>query len=186
MVSQIHRSFIQELARYERLLEVGIGVRDDLAVALRERGRTVVAIDVAAGAVTRDGPSAEDDRKARESARTKSDIRRADVVALARADDPLAALDAAPTIREADPDPQRSGGRGAIRGRSNGIDAVYARNLPAELQQPTVTLAERLDAACLFTTLGFEQPVVPVRRLTRPGTTLYLARGPRNGAHTDH
>ncbi|GAB3701601.1 hypothetical protein GCM10028858_17080 [Halorubrum pallidum] len=56
------------------------------------------------------------------------------------------------------------------------VDAVYACNLPAELQRPTVALAERLDAACLFTTLGFEEPTVRVRRRSIGGTTLYVAR----------
>ncbi len=59
----------------------------------------------------------------------------------------------------------------------NGFNAVYARNLPAELQRPTVALAERLDADCLFTTLGFEEPVVDVRRRSEEsGTIVYVAR----------
>lgn len=61
-------------------------------------------------------------------------------------------------------------------GDARGFDAVYARNLPAEIQRPTVELADRLDAACRFTTLGFEEPIVPVRRLsTAEGVTVYAA-----------
>jgi uncharacterized UPF0146 family protein len=55
-------------------------------------------------------------------------------------------------------------------------DAVYACHLPAELQRPTVALADRLDAVCVFTTLGFEEPVVPVRRRSVEGGALYVAR----------
>gem|GEM_PF-174003 len=155
MVTTAHRSFIDELVGFDRLLEIGMGARDDLAVALRERGRTVVAVDVSADAVNRTGGPAVD-----------VDVRRADVVSLADAADPIAALDAAPAIGRTERDRRRE--------PIGGVDAVYARNLPAELQRPTVALARRLDATCLFTTLGFEGPVVPVKRLTRPGTTLFL------------
>jgi hypothetical protein len=44
-----------------------------------------------------------------------------------------------------------------------------------------VALADRLDAACLFTTLGFEEPTVPVRRRSLPGTTVYVARDAPSG-----
>ena len=60
------------------------------------------------------------------------------------------------------------------------IDAVYACHLPAELQRPTVALADRLEAVCVFTTLGFEEPVVPVRRRSVEGASLYVARGRRS------
>jgi uncharacterized UPF0146 family protein len=56
-------------------------------------------------------------------------------------------------------------------------DALYALNLPPELHRPTVSLAHSVDAACLFTTLGAEQPAVPVERETIPGDTLYYAAG---------
>ncbi|WP_058367296.1 UPF0146 family protein [Haloparvum sedimenti] len=82
-------------------------------------------------------------------------FRRADVTEIAAAADPMAAL-ALP--------------------RAPGV--VYACNLPAELQRPTLRLAERLDAVCAFTTLGFEEPVVPVRRRHAVGSdTLYVVRG---------
>jgi len=55
-------------------------------------------------------------------------------------------------------------------------DAVYALNLPPELHRPTLAVARRADAAFLFTTLGGDQPAVPVDRETLPGETLYVAR----------
>ncbi|MFB6108941.1 MAG: UPF0146 family protein [Haloplanus sp.] len=54
------------------------------------------------------------------------------------------------------------------------VDAVYALNLPAELQRPAREVAREAGADFLFTTLGFEQPVVPVRSETLDGETLYL------------
>jgi len=54
-------------------------------------------------------------------------------------------------------------------------DAIYARNLPPELHRPTLDLARAHGAAFLFTTLGAEQPIVPVRRETLPVGTLYVA-----------
>jgi len=57
------------------------------------------------------------------------------------------------------------------------VDAVYARRLPAELQGPTVALARRLDAACVFTTLGFEEPIVSVERRTLARETVYVVDG---------
>jgi hypothetical protein len=56
-------------------------------------------------------------------------------------------------------------------------DAVYALNLPPELHRPTLDVARRHDAAFLFTTLGGDQPAVPVERETLPGETLFVARG---------
>ncbi|WP_280535248.1 UPF0146 family protein [Halopenitus sp. POP-27] len=38
------------------------------------------------------------------------------------------------------------------------IDAVYARNLPAEIQPAAARFASRVDAPLAFTTLGFESP----------------------------
>jgi len=58
-------------------------------------------------------------------------------------------------------------------------------SLPAELQRSTVDLAERLNADCLFTTLGFEEPVVPVTRRTLSETTLYVARDRDESPPTD-
>ena len=82
-------------------------------------------------------------------------FRRADVTAVAAAGDPVAdlSLPRAPEV-------------------------VYACNLPAELQRSTRRLAARTDAVCAFTTLGFEEPVVPVRRRHAVGSdTLYVVRG---------
>ncbi|MHB9288612.1 UPF0146 family protein [Halobacteriales archaeon Cl-PHB] len=60
-----------------------------------------------------------------------------------------------------------------------GADAVYALNLPAELQRPTLEVARAVDADCLFTTLGAEQPVIATIPETLPGETLYRAEPER-------
>jgi hypothetical protein len=57
-----------------------------------------------------------------------------------------------------------------------GAEALYARNLPPELHRPAWTLARAVDAAFLFTTLGAEQPAIPVERETLPGTVLFAAK----------
>ncbi|WP_222916545.1 UPF0146 family protein [Natrinema sp. SYSU A 869] len=57
-----------------------------------------------------------------------------------------------------------------------GADAVYARNLPPELHRPALTVARDADADFLFTTLGGDQPAVPVERVTIEEGTLYVAR----------
>ena len=169
MGSPSRRALVAELDRFDRLLEVGSGDRLGVADSLADRGRDVIAIDVAVdegagddGAREEDGAGAEDgsgedggagdDGGTRRSAGSLR-VRHGDVVVLANATDPSSAI-----------------------GASGGIDAVYARRLPAELHRPTVELARRLDAACLFTTLGFEEPVVPVERRSLPDTTLYVAR----------
>ena len=54
-------------------------------------------------------------------------------------------------------------------------DALYGLNLPAELQSPARDVARAADADFLFTTLGFEEPVVPVARETVGAETLYVA-----------
>ena len=54
-------------------------------------------------------------------------------------------------------------------------EALYALNLPPELHRPTRKLARAVDADFLFTTLGGDPPVVPVRPETIPGETLYVA-----------
>ncbi len=56
-------------------------------------------------------------------------------------------------------------------------DLVYALNLPPELHRPTLAAARGADAAFMFTTLGTDQPLVPVDRETLPGETLFVARG---------
>ncbi|WP_175416335.1 UPF0146 family protein [Natrinema versiforme] len=55
-------------------------------------------------------------------------------------------------------------------------DAVYARNLPPELHRPALEAARAADADFLFTTLGGDQPAVPVERVTIETGTLYVAR----------
>lgn len=157
MGSPARRTLVAELARYDRLLEVGIGGRPETARSLAERGRDVIAVDVDPGA-TEAGGSVVDETEG--SVR----LRRGDVVALADAADPAAALGAPAT---------------------DGIDAVYGLRLPAELQRPTAALAGRLGAACAFTTLGFEEPVVPVERRSLRDATLYVARGPTGVARDE-
>ncbi|WP_439028559.1 UPF0146 family protein [Haloarchaeobius sp. DT45] len=53
---------------------------------------------------------------------------------------------------------------------------VYALNLPPELHRPGWEVATRADADFVFTTLGGDQPAIPVQRETIPGDTLYVAR----------
>jgi len=55
-------------------------------------------------------------------------------------------------------------------------DALYALNLPPELQRPTATLARAVDARLLFTTLGGDPVLVEAERETIPGGTLYVLR----------
>ena len=58
-----------------------------------------------------------------------------------------------------------------------GAAGLYALNLPEELHRPALDLAAGVDAALAVTTLGAEQPAVPVRRReTLPGETLYWLR----------
>jgi hypothetical protein len=147
------RALVAALDPYERLIEVGVGRRPDVALALADRGRAVVAVDVTVSESAREAATAA------QSGEGSLRVAAADVTALA-ADDGRAIRDAIGSESVGD-----------------GVDAVYARNLPAEIQRPTVALAERLDAACLFTTLGFEEPVVDVRRRSREaGTVVYVAR----------
>jgi uncharacterized protein len=55
-------------------------------------------------------------------------------------------------------------------------DVIYALNLPPELHRPALSVAEECDVVFVFTTLGGDQPAVPVRRETIPGETLFWAR----------
>jgi uncharacterized UPF0146 family protein len=57
-----------------------------------------------------------------------------------------------------------------------GAGAVYGLNLPPELHRPMLDVAQSVDAACLFTTLGGDPPTVPVEREPVPGDTVYVAR----------
>ena len=123
-------AMVERLSRYDRLVEVGIGRRGDVAGALAAAGKAVTAVDVH----PRDAPDG-------------VSFVRDDVVAASERGDPGAAYRA---------------------------DAVYALNLPAELQKPTVGVARTVGADCLFTTLGFEAPVVPARRESVGGDVLYV------------
>ncbi|WP_423996425.1 UPF0146 family protein [Halorubrum trapanicum] len=152
---QSERALVAALDRHERLIEVGVGRRPEVARALAERGREVVAIDVEVSEAAREASM-----EPRSSSAGSLRVVTADVTALASGGDDR-------SIRD---------GLG-LDASEIGFNAVYARNLPAELQRPTVALAERLDADCLFTTLGFEEPVVDVRRRSEEsGTIVYVAR----------
>jgi len=146
------RALSAELAGHARLVEIGVGRRPGVARALARQGCDVAAVDVDIATSVRDAA-------AHDSAPGTVRPIAADVTELAAA----AADGAVPDALRADGDARE-------------WDAVYARNLPAEIQRPTVELADRLDAACRFTTLGFEEPIVPVRRLsTAEGVTVYAA-----------
>ena len=54
-------------------------------------------------------------------------------------------------------------------------EAIYGLNLPPELHRPSLSLARSVGAEFVFTTLGHDQPAVPVERRTIPGDTLFLA-----------
>ncbi|WP_416839927.1 UPF0146 family protein [Haloferax sp. DFSO52] len=60
-------------------------------------------------------------------------------------------------------------------GPYDGVDALYALNFPVELHAPTARVARRAGADFLFTTLGYDEPSIPVRRESIPGDTLYVA-----------
>ncbi|OIB58548.1 UPF0146 family protein [Natrialba sp. SSL1] len=118
------------LAAYDRLVEVGIGRRTDVAAALAERGCTVTATDIY-------------DRDVPEGVRFVRD----DIV---------------------DPEPSIYADAGAI----------YARNLPPELHRPARDVAWESCADLLFTTLGGDQPAIPVEQRTIETGTLYLSQRP--------
>ena len=124
-------TMIDYLTAYQRVVEVGIGHRTDLARALAERGVSVTATDI----YDRDVP---------------------DDVTFVRDD----IVDPEPSVY-AD------------------VDAIYARNLPPELHRPALAVARDADADFLFTTLGGDQPAVPVERKTVESGTLYVARAIR-------
>jgi len=153
VVSSSRRALVEPLSRYDRLIELGVGDRPGVARALADRGREVVAVDIDIGDRVRAAAAESRDGTLR--------VTQGDVLALA--DESGVSDRSEPTCSR----PELLSGS---------FDAVYACNLPAELQRPTVTLAERLDAACLFTTLGFEEPTVRVRRRSVGGATLYVAR----------
>jgi uncharacterized UPF0146 family protein len=119
------------LARYDTLVEVGVGRRPDVAAALAAAGRSVTATDV------RDFDVPDGVRFVRD-----------DVVERSRQSDP---------------------------GSLYHVDAIYALNFPPELHRPAREVARRVGADFLFTTLGYDEPAIPVRRETLPGETLYVA-----------
>lgn len=148
---------VAALSGFDAALEVGIGRRTTAASRLAAGGTSVVAIDVDGDAVG-----------------TVSDavaFATVDVRDLAGAADPIAELRSRVVERASGSDSSR------LTTVPHEFDLVYALNLPAELQRPTVALAERLGAVCAFTTLGFEEPVVDVERRTVGSDTLYVAGG---------
>ena len=126
--SRRNSELLETLSDYDRVVEVGIGRRTDVAAALADCGVDVIATDV-------------HDRKSPANVRFVPD----NVV------DPNLDLYA-------------------------DADAIYALNLPPELHRPTLDIAREADADFLFTTLGGDQPAVPVERRTVDAGTLYVAR----------
>ena len=56
------------------------------------------------------------------------------------------------------------------------VDLLYGLNLPPELHRPVLSVAGVVDADFLFTTLGYDDPVVPCSMESLPGReTLYVA-----------
>jgi uncharacterized UPF0146 family protein len=121
-------TLVGRLSDYERVVEVGIGHRSDVAGALANRGVSVTATDV-------------------ESRETPPEVE---------------------FVRDDVTDPDRRVYAGA--------DAIYARNFPRELHSSALALAEAVDAALRFTTLGAEQPAVQARPVTLERGTLFIAR----------
>jgi uncharacterized UPF0146 family protein len=122
-----HTAVADAVARYDPVVEIGIGNRTDVAADLAARGISVTAVDL-------------------HERETPPDV------AFVRDD-------------VTDPDP-------SVYADAR---AIYALNLPPELHRPVWRLAREHDAAFLFTTLGGEQPTIPVARETLPGETLYVA-----------
>ena len=54
-------------------------------------------------------------------------------------------------------------------------DALYALNLPPELHRPAWNLSQAVGVPFLFTTLGADQPAIPVDRRRLPVDTLFVA-----------
>jgi len=131
-------ALVDRLRDYDRLVEVGVGRRPDVAGALVERGCAVTATDV----VERTVPD--------EVGFVLDDV--------------------------TDPD------------RSVYADAgcVYGRTLPPELHRPAWAVARESGADFLFTTLGGDQPQIPMDRETLPeGETLFRARDDVVGANRE-
>ncbi|WP_281271557.1 UPF0146 family protein [Halopiger aswanensis] len=124
-------AMIDYLDEYDRVVEIGIGRRTELAAALAKAGVSVTATDIYRREVPDDVRFVQDD-----------------------------IVDPDPSIYAA-------------------ADAIYARNLPPELHRPALEVARDADAALYFTTLGGDQPAVPVERKTIETGTLYVARDSR-------
>ena len=119
---------LDTLSIYDRVIEVGIGRRTDVAAALVDEDVSVTATDVH----NRDVP------------------------------------DGVRFVRDDIVDPDSS--------IYTDAEAIYALNLPPELHRPTLEVAHTADAVFLFTTLGGDQPAVPVERRTIETGTLYVAQ----------
>lgn len=160
---------IATLGDADSLLEVGIGNRPGVARELSTRGCAVVAIDLTIGERTRETASAVPTSLTEISAHSPGSVRvvEADIHTLVQSDRNSPPTSNSPSPSGPDDTPC-----------AVGFDAVYGCHVPAELQRLMVTLARQLGADCVFTTLGFEEPVVPVERLTRPHSTLYRACTP--------
>ncbi|WP_073306571.1 UPF0146 family protein [Halobaculum gomorrense] len=140
----------RKLAAFGRLCEVGIGRRHGVAAALASDGRAVAATDV----IERETPPG---------------------VAFVR-DDIVAAADRAAAGRTA---PRDDPGEPGAPGDHYRVDCVYALNAPPELHRPLLRVADAVDAACCFTTLGGDPPAVDATPLALSGgDTLYVARDP--------
>ncbi|MGZ0747774.1 UPF0146 family protein [Haloparvum sp. AD34] len=162
MSPSVPDELVAALSGFDAALEVGIGRRATAASQLAEGETSVVAIDVDSDAAS-DVPE-------------PVAFAEADVRDLAEAPDPVAELRSRAVEEDSESDPSN------LTTVPPTFDLVYALNLPAELQRPTVALAERLGAGCAFTTLGFEEPVVDVERRTVGSDTLYVAAGRGSGA----
>ncbi|WP_115865193.1 UPF0146 family protein [Halorussus litoreus] len=128
MKPRTRRAIVGRLSDFERLMEVGVGRRTDVAGALARAGHAVTATDVHPREVP---PGVE-------------------------------------YVCDDVTDPDLAAYRDA--------DAIYALNLPPELHRPALAVAREADAAFLFTTLGADQPAIPVARETVPGDTVFVAR----------
>lgn len=153
---------IEALSGFDAAFEVGIGRRTTAATQLAADGTAVVASDVVASDVV-----------AREIPQSVTFVE-VDVHDLADATDPIAELRTRAGEVDADGSARIPDADGSAR-IPDSVDLVYALNLPAELQLSTVDVAEALDAVVAFTTLGFEEPVVDVARVTAGTDTLYVA-----------
>ena len=57
-----------------------------------------------------------------------------------------------------------------------GVDAVYARHCPPELQRPARDVARAVGARFLFTTLGGDPALVEARRVSAGDGTVFVAK----------